>query len=165
MFSQSLVKRVQTTDEILELAVDEALKHGSCMTMAMLVVITAGVPVGEAGTTNLMKVHVIGDLLARGQGIGKASVVGKAVVAKNAGEALAYDTEGCILVTVGSDREMMPAIENCIGIITEEGGLTISCSSCWFKLRYSGNRWCKRSNNFNSPWTRNYDRCRNRCYL
>lgn len=118
-----LTQRVTTTDEILELSVDEALKH-EFVSHGDVVVITAGVPVGEAGTTNLMKVHVIGDLLARGQGIGKASVVGKAIVAKNAGEALAYDTEGAIIVTVGSDREMMPAIENCIGIITEEGGLT-----------------------------------------
>ncbi|ATP41433.1 pyruvate kinase [Solibacillus sp. R5-41] len=118
-----VTSRVTTTDEILELSVDEALKH-EFVNHGDVVVITAGVPVGEAGTTNLMKVHVIGDLLARGQGIGKASVVAKAVVAKNAGEALAYDTEGVIIVTVGSDREMMPAIENCVGIITEEGGLT-----------------------------------------
>ena len=118
-----LCNRVQTTDEILELAVDESLTHGF-VDHGDVVVITAGVPVGEAGTTNLMKVHVIGDLLARGQGVGKASVVGTAVVANNAGEALAYDTEGTILVTVGTDREMMPVIENCIGIITEEGGLT-----------------------------------------
>lgn len=121
--SPVVCQRVTTTDEILELAVDESLKHGF-VTHGDAVVITAGVPVGEAGTTNLMKVHIIGDLLARGQGIGKASVVGKTVVAKNAAEALAYDTDGCIIVTVGSDREMMPALENCIGLITEEGGLT-----------------------------------------
>ncbi|GLC88310.1 pyruvate kinase [Lysinibacillus piscis] len=116
-------QRVTTTDEILDLAVDESLKYGY-VTHGDAVVITAGVPVGEAGTTNLMKVHIIGDLLARGQGIGKASVVGKAVVAKNAEEALAYDTEGCILVTIGSDKDMMPALEKCAGLITEEGGLT-----------------------------------------
>ncbi|MFC5558317.1 pyruvate kinase [Ureibacillus thermophilus] len=115
--------KVKTTDEILELAVDEALKHGY-VDHGDVVIITAGVPVGESGTTNLMKVHVIGDLLARGQGIGKQSVVGRAVVVKNAEEALAYDVEGCILVTVGTDREMMPVIEKCLGIITEEGGLT-----------------------------------------
>ncbi|BDH62580.1 pyruvate kinase [Lysinibacillus sp. PLM2] len=115
--------RVTTTDEILELSVDESLKH-EYVNHGDVVVITAGVPVGEAGTTNLMKVHVIGDLLAKGQGIGKSSVVSKAVVVKNASEALAYDTEGCILVTIGTDREMMPVIENCAGIITEEGGLT-----------------------------------------
>ncbi|WP_249663453.1 PEP-utilizing enzyme, partial [Lysinibacillus fusiformis] len=33
-------------------------------------------------------------------------------------------TEGCIRNTVGSDRDMVPGIENCIGLITEEGGLT-----------------------------------------
>ena len=118
-----ITNAVTTTDEILELAVDAALSH-QYVSHGDAVVITAGVPVGEAGTTNLMKVHVIGDLLARGQGIGKASVVGKAIVAKNAAEALSFDTEGAIIVTVGSDREMMPAIEKCVGIITEEGGLT-----------------------------------------
>ncbi|MEK5185924.1 pyruvate kinase [Solibacillus sp. FSL R5-0691] len=118
-----LTQRVSTTDEILELSVDEALKH-EFVSHGDVVVITAGLPVGEAGTTNLMKVHVIGDLLARGQGIGKLSVVGNAIIANNASEALAYDTEGAIIVTVGSDREMMPAIEKCAGIITEEGGLT-----------------------------------------
>ncbi|HWL25313.1 MAG TPA: pyruvate kinase [Ureibacillus sp.] len=121
--SPIVTPKVTTTDEILELSVDEALKH-KYVDHGDVVVITAGVPVGEAGTTNLMKVHVIGDLLARGQGVGKASVVAKATVVRNASEALAYGAEGCILVTIGTDREMMPVIENCVGIITEEGGLT-----------------------------------------
>lgn len=115
--------KVSTTDEVLELAVDASLKH-QFVDHGDVVIITAGVPVGEAGTTNLMKVHVIGDLLARGQGVGKLSVVGNAVVVKNADEAKSYNTEGEILVTVGTDREMMPNIEKCAGIITEEGGLT-----------------------------------------
>lgn len=118
-----ITPRVTTTDEILELSVDESLKH-NYVDHGDVVIITAGVPVGEAGTTNLMKVHVIGDLLAKGQGVGKLSVVGNAIVVKNAEEASAYDTEGCILVTVSTDREMMPIIEQCAGIITEEGGLT-----------------------------------------
>ncbi len=61
MLNQSLTQRVQSTDEILELSVDEALKY-EYVNHGDVVVITAGVPVGEAGTTNLMKVHVIGDL-------------------------------------------------------------------------------------------------------
>ncbi|MDN4493668.1 pyruvate kinase [Ureibacillus aquaedulcis] len=118
-----VTQKVTTTDEILELSVDESLKHGY-VDHGDVVIITAGVPVGEAGTTNLMKVHVIGDLLAKGQGVGKLSVVGKAIVVKNAEEARSYDTEDAILVTVGTDREMMDAINKCAGIITEEGGLT-----------------------------------------
>ncbi|TWT08929.1 pyruvate kinase [Planomicrobium sp. CPCC 101079] len=115
--------KVESTDDLLEKAVDESLhhhyvKHGD------LVVITAGVPVGKAGTTNLMKIHVIGDIIAKGQGIGKASALGATLVARNAEEANALDAEGKILVTIGTDREMMPAINKCAGIITEEGGLT-----------------------------------------
>lgn len=115
--------KVHSTDELLENAVEESLKH-HYVKHGDLVVITAGVPVGQAGTTNLMKVHLIGDSIAQGQGIGKSVAFGNTLVVKNAEEALAYDTAGKIIVTIGTDREMMPAIENCAGIITEEGGLT-----------------------------------------
>lgn len=116
-------KNVLSIDEILQESVEESVKH-QYVSHGDVVIITAGVPVGEVGTTNLMKIHVIGDLLTRGQGIGKTAAFGKAVVAKNAQEALAFNTEGAILVTTGSDRDMMPAIEKCAGLITEEGGLT-----------------------------------------
>ncbi|MBT2582505.1 pyruvate kinase [Planococcus sp. ISL-109] len=115
--------RVKTTDEVLDIAVVEALKHG-LIKHGDLVIITAGVPVGEAGTTNLMKLRVIGDILAKGQGIGKSVGFGEAVVARTADEALGMDTKGKIIVTYGTDRDMMDAINNCDGIVTEEGGLT-----------------------------------------
>ncbi|WP_077214221.1 pyruvate kinase [Bacillus dakarensis] len=112
-----------TTDDMLESAVEESLnssivKHGD------LVVITAGVPVGETGTTNLMKIHVVGDVLVKAQGIGRKSTYGKVVIAHSAEEALAKVKEGSVLVTIGSDADMVPAIEKCSALITEEGGLT-----------------------------------------
>ncbi|MEK4147031.1 pyruvate kinase [Robertmurraya sp. FSL W8-0741] len=118
-----LGESANTTDDMLDIAVQESLnskvvKHGD------LVVITAGVPVGESGTTNLMKIHVVGDVLVKAQGIGRKSAYGKVVVARNAGEALAKVTEGSILVTIGSDADMVPAIEKSAALITEEGGLT-----------------------------------------
>jgi pyruvate kinase len=116
-------RKVASIDEILQESVEESVKH-QYVSHGDVVIITAGVPVGEAGTTNLMKIHVIGDLLARGQGIGKSVAFGRAVIANNAKEALAHDTEGAILVTTASDKDMMPAIEKCAGLITEEGGLT-----------------------------------------
>ena len=115
--------KVHSTDELLENAVEESLKH-HYVKHGDLVVITAGVPVGQAGTTNLMKVHLIGDSIAQGQGIGKSVAFGNTLVVKNSEEALAFDATGKILVTIGTDRDMMPAIEKCAGIITEEGGLT-----------------------------------------
>ena len=118
-----LGKKSHSTDEMLENAVEESLNSGF-VSYGDLVVITAGVPVSEPGTTNLMKIHVVGDILGKGQGIGRKSAYGKVVVAKNAEETLAKVKEGSILVTIGTDKEMVPAIEKCAAIITEEGGLT-----------------------------------------
>jgi pyruvate kinase len=112
-----------STDEMLDFAVQESVNSG-IVKRGDLVVITAGVPVGESGTTNLMKIHVIGDILVKAQGIGRKSAYGKVAVAKNAAEALAKVKEGSILVTIGTDRDMIPAIEKCSAIVTEEGGLT-----------------------------------------
>ncbi|WP_066327996.1 pyruvate kinase [Anoxybacteroides amylolyticum] len=115
--------QVNSTDEMLDIAVEAAVKsdivkHGD------LVVITAGVPVGETGSTNLMKVHVIGDMIAKGQGIGRKSAFGKVVIAKTAEEALNKMVDGGILVTYSTDADMVKALEKAAAIITEEGGLT-----------------------------------------
>ena len=118
-----LGKKSYSTDEMLDNAVEESLNSG-LVSHGDLVVISAGVPVGESGTTNLMKIHVVGDIVAKAQGIGRKSAFGKVVTAKNAEEAIAKVTEGSILVTISSDKEMMPAIEKCSALVTEEGGLT-----------------------------------------
>ncbi|MFJ7829118.1 pyruvate kinase [Peribacillus sp. NPDC097264] len=115
--------KAETTDDMLQTAIDQSLESG-IVSHGDLVVITAGVPVGEIGTTNLMKIHVLGEVLLKAQGIGRKTAKGEVVVAKNAKEALEKVQEGSVLVTIGSDREMMPAIEKCAALITEEGGLT-----------------------------------------
>ncbi|MCM3795662.1 MULTISPECIES: pyruvate kinase [Priestia] len=116
-------ERVNTIDDMLDHAVNDAVKTG-VVAHGDLVVITAGVPVGESGATNLMKVQVVGDVLAKGQGIGRKAAVGKVVIAKTAEEANAKMTEGAILVTNSTDRDMIGAIEKAGALITEEGGLT-----------------------------------------
>ncbi|MGX1378281.1 pyruvate kinase [Priestia megaterium] len=116
-------ERVNTIDDMLDHAVNDAVKTG-VVAHGDLVVITAGVPVGESGATNLMKVQVVGDVLAKGQGIGRKAAVGKVVIAKTAEEANAKMTEGAILVTNSTDRDMISAIEKAGALITEEGGLT-----------------------------------------
>ncbi|OKL38320.1 pyruvate kinase [Domibacillus mangrovi] len=115
--------KVKSTDEMLEMAVARCLEE-RLISRSDLVVITAGVPVGESGTTNLMKIHIVGDILVKAQGIGRHSAYGKVVKAKTAAEAMQKVEQGDILVTYGTDRDMMPAIEKCSAIITEEGGLT-----------------------------------------
>ncbi|MBX5435735.1 MAG: pyruvate kinase [Alicyclobacillaceae bacterium] len=118
-----VVPEVHTTDEVLETAVDGALdaglvKHGD------MVLVIAGVPVGQRGTTNLIKVHTIGDVLAQGLGIGQWAVSGRAVVSTDVADILQRAVEGTVLVTRATDREMVPAIERVAALIVEEGGLT-----------------------------------------
>ncbi|WP_019536044.1 pyruvate kinase [Paenibacillus ginsengihumi] len=112
-----------STDQLFELAVDASVKAGH-VALGDTVVITAGVPVGRSGTTNLIKVHQVGEMIAKGQGIGTQIVSGKVVTARTAEEANAKVTEGCILVTVTTDKEYMPAFEKAAGVITETGGIT-----------------------------------------
>src|SRR5690625_4205844 len=80
-------RQAHSIDELFDISIDQALRT-DLVDRGSKVVITAGVPIGESGTTNLMKIHVIGDVIARGQGIGRRSAYGQAVIAKNTEEAI-----------------------------------------------------------------------------
>jgi pyruvate kinase len=118
-----LGKEAANTDEMIEQAIDSSVNAG-LVNVGDLVVITAGVPVGRTGTTNLIKVHHVGEMIAKGQGIGTLNATGKVVTARTAEEANAKATQGCILVTVTTDKEYMPAFEKAAAVITEVGGIT-----------------------------------------
>jgi pyruvate kinase len=106
-------------------SVDASLAEG-LIKRGDLLVITAGVPVpfGVPGTTNLIKVHIVGKILARGTGIGNRAVVGNVRVCMTPKEALNKVNTGDILVAVSTDRDFVAAIQKAGAIITEEGGLT-----------------------------------------
>lgn len=112
-----------STDEMFNLASKVSQEEGYA-SEGDLIIITAGVPVGEKGTTNLMKIQMIGSKLVQGQGVGEEAIIAKAVVAGTAEEAVAKATEGAILVTKTTDKEYMPAIEKASALVVEEGGLT-----------------------------------------
>lgn len=118
-----LSKQAYTTDELLDVAVHKAL-NTNIISQGCKVIISAGVPVGVSGTTNMMKVHVIGNVLANGTGVGRHYAYGNTIVTNNAEEANKRMKEGDLLVTYGTDKDMMPALEKAGGIVTEEGGLT-----------------------------------------
>lgn len=54
-----LIEEVTDTDELFERAVDAGIEAG-LLHKDDLIVMTAGVPLGISGTTNLMRVHVVG---------------------------------------------------------------------------------------------------------
>ncbi|TMV48274.1 pyruvate kinase [Paenibacillus mesophilus] len=116
-------EEARNTDEMFQLAVDDSIKAGH-IRLGDLVIITAGVPVGRSGTTNLMKVHHVGEMIAKGQGIGSQPATGKVVVARTAQEALDKTVPGSILVTVATDKDYIPAFQKAAAVITETGGIT-----------------------------------------
>jgi pyruvate kinase len=111
------------TDELFDLSIKLAQNSG-IVAPGDLVVITAGVPVGRSGSTNLIKIHQIGQMIAKGQGIGTQTVSGTIVLAHNAQEAIAKTKEGSILVAPSTDKDYVPAFERAAAIITESGGIT-----------------------------------------
>jgi len=114
---------LEGTDEMFDVGVAAAVKEG-LVKQGDLVVLTAGVPVGVPGTTNLIKVHVVGEALVRGTPIGNHVVRGRARVAKNASEAVEKTSEGDILVASHTDKEFVPAMEKAAAVVVEQGGLS-----------------------------------------
>ena len=111
-----------STDEMLDVAVRTSVKTG-LVRRGDLVIITAGVPVREPGTTNILKAHIVGDLLAKGQGIGKGAVTGKVRVIKSSQDTLPNES-GYILVASGTDSDMIDVISRAKALVVEAGGIT-----------------------------------------
>ncbi len=89
-----------------------------------LCVVTKGVPQGVSGTTNVMEVRTIGDVVLKGAGIGQMAVSGKVVVALTGEEATGKAYPGCVLVAHATDKSFIPAMKKAGALIMEQGGLT-----------------------------------------
>ena len=112
-----------TTDDVIELSIQSTVE-ANYVREGDLVVITAGIPVGLAGSTNLIKVHTIGKVLVKGMGIGRSATLGRVCIANNENELKTKFQEGDIIVSRDTDKDMVKFIEKSSGIITEQGGLT-----------------------------------------
>lgn len=110
------------TDEVIEKSIEASIESGYVKN-GELVVITAGVPVGVSGTTNLIKVHVISEVLGNGVGIGNGTVEGRVRVANDNGEIKDFK-KGDIIVAKTTDKDMNGYIEDAAAIVTEFGGMT-----------------------------------------
>ncbi|WP_353418992.1 pyruvate kinase [Staphylococcus warneri] len=113
----------KNTDALLNNAVATAVETERVQN-GDLIIITAGVPTGEKGTTNMMKIHLVGDEIAKGQGVGRGSVVGTAVVADSESDLKGVDLSDKIIVTNSVDETLVPYVDQAIGLITEENGIT-----------------------------------------
>ena len=114
--------QAKNTDDVIEYSINAA-KEADYVKQGELVVVTAGVPVGESGTTNLIKVHVMSEEIAMGMGVGRDTVEGRVKIVKD-GETCVDFNEGDILVTSMTNSDMNQYIEKAAAIVTEEGGMT-----------------------------------------
>ncbi|WFD10832.1 pyruvate kinase [Tepidibacter hydrothermalis] len=118
-----LTESTTSTDEVIDNSIKASLEAGYIKN-GELVVITAGVPVGVVGTTNLIKVHVISEIITKGIGIGRNVVSGKVRLVKNVSDIKDNFDQGDIIVTTLTDADMNEYIEKSSAIITQEGGIT-----------------------------------------
>ena len=59
----------------------------------------------------MMKLHLVGDEIAKGQGVGRESVVGQSVVADDASDLEGKDLSNSIIITTSVDETLVPYIE------------------------------------------------------
>ena len=117
-----MIEEKTNTDELFEHVVSVASSL-NLVNSGDLVVITAGVPLGVSGTTNLLKVHLVGDALVSGIGVNNASICGNLCVCATEEEALKSFKPGDILVVPQTSNRLLDILKDCSGIITETPGI------------------------------------------
>ena len=116
-------KEASDTDEVVDNGIFAALDSG-LIKAGDLVVLTAGVPVAKSGSTNMIRVQVVGDILIRGTGIGRNSAIGKVCIANDTESLEKNFTPGCILVVRSAKAEWVEYMKKAGAIVSEEVGLT-----------------------------------------
>lgn len=118
-----VVDKPENSDGMFDFAAKKAVETGLAKE-GDLILVVAGLPVGEKGTTNVMSVKLIGSELAQGQGVGDKTVIGKAFLASNAADANSKAVDGGVLVAKNTNKDFLPAIKKASAIIVEDGGMT-----------------------------------------
>lgn len=116
-----LMKEKKNTDELFEHIVTAAQSE-NLVSQGDLVVLATGVPFGISGTTNLLKVHLVGNILVSGVGITKSSICANLCVCANEKEARKNFKSGDILVIHEASKKILGLIKEASGIITELNG-------------------------------------------
>ena len=114
-----------STDELIEMSTSLAKENGY-LHNGELAVVTAGVPVGVSGTTNMIKIHMVGNCLTTGVGVGPENndvATGKACVCRTMDEVRAKFKPGMVLVVPSTSNEMLSFVRDAAALVVEEPGL------------------------------------------
>ena len=110
----------ETADDLFDHAV-KLSEDKKLISRGDLVVITAGVPLGLSGTTNMLKVQVAGNTLLTGRGCNALKASGNICVCNSADDLAKNFRPGDIVVVSATNNDMMPQLKDAAGIITEQG--------------------------------------------
>ncbi len=117
-----MVDEKQNTDDLFNHVVEVAESRG-LVKNGDLTVITAGIPLGISGTTNMLKVHLVGNVLVSGTTIvGEGTVCSSVCVCDSEDEANEKFRDGDILVIPKTSNRLLPLIKKASGVITEIDG-------------------------------------------
>ncbi|MBE5810889.1 MAG: pyruvate kinase [Clostridiales bacterium] len=114
-----MINLESNTDDLFEHAVDAAVKAG-IVRDGELVVLTAGVPLGISGTTNLMKVHVVGHMLVSGKGLHGGKKTAPLCVIKDFEQDAPSFDDGDIIVCKQTTGAMFPLLRKASGLVLED---------------------------------------------
>ncbi len=112
-----LLEEHTVAEELFNHAVETAQKE-KLVEKGDVVVLTAGIPLGVSGTTNMIKVQVVGNILVTGKGIGDKKVSGNLCVCNTKADWETFKT-GDIMVVYDTCKEMLPMIRQASGLIVE----------------------------------------------
>ena len=111
-----------STDELVDFAVQAAAQAG-VVHEGDLVVVTAGVPVGVAGTTNMIRIQQVGGALVNAVGIGEKKASGPLCICRSTGEVAEKFQPGDVLVVPYTTNKLLPYIRQAAAVITEEASV------------------------------------------
>ena len=86
-------------------------------------VVTAGVPVGLAGTTNMIRIQQVGGALVNAVGIGEKKASGPLCICRSTDEVAEKFQPGDVLVVPYTTNELLPYIRQAAAVITEEASV------------------------------------------
>lgn len=116
-------KKSSNSDEIVENSIDAA-RTAQAIQEGDLVVVTAGVPTGISGTTNMIRVQLVAKVLLQGKGIGQHVFHGKVCLVKSNEDLIKKFKAGDIMVIQGIDDQAAIYATRAGAILAEEGGLS-----------------------------------------
>ena len=107
-----------STDELIEGSVAAAEQMG-LVKPGDVAIVVAGIPTGVSGTTNLIKAHIVGNVLLRGDSLGNGTATGRVCAVNMLSDLESNFREGDIIVTKMTTSAMLPWLRKAAAVVVE----------------------------------------------